>query len=60
MKKRNCCVVFFLNGKVGEIYFFIWNKKLGNIFVVYKEIEFDFNKLFFFDDVGCYVLRMKL
>lgn len=59
MVKRNVLVVLLSNGRVGLINFFIWNKMLGKIFVVYKEIESNFEKLFFFDDVGCYVLRMK-
>ena len=59
MKKRNCCVVLLSNGKVGEIHFFIWNKKSGNTFAAYKEIEPDLNRPFFFDDAGCHVLRMK-
>ena len=35
MKKRNCCVVLLSDGKVGEIHFFIWNKKSGNTFAAY-------------------------
>ena len=59
MIKRNGYVVLLSNGKVGEIEFFIWNKGSGNTFLVYKEVEPDQEKPFFYDDAGCHVLRMK-
>ena len=59
MVKRNVCVVLLSNGKVADIQFFTWNKESGVTLVVYKEIEPDLDKPFFFDNAGCHILRMK-
>lgn len=59
MVKRNACVVLLSNGKVADIQFFVWNKESGVTLVVYKEIEPDLDKPFFFDNAGCHILRMK-
>ena len=59
MIKRNASVVLLSNGIVGDIHFFIWNKTSGRILVVYKVIEPNLDKPFFFDDAGCHILRMK-
>ena len=59
MIKRNASVVLLSNGIVGDINFFIWNKTSGRILVVYKVIEPNLDKPFFFDDAGCHILRMK-
>ena len=59
MVKRNACVVLLSNGKVADIQFFAWNKESGVTLVVYKEIEPDLDKPFFFDNAGCHILRMK-
>ena len=59
MVKRNACVVLLSNGKVADIQFFAWNKESGVTLVVYKEIEPDLDKPFFFDNAGCHILCMK-
>lgn len=59
MVRRNACVVLLSNGKVAEIHFFVWDKESGVTLVVYKEIEPDLDKPFFFDNAGCHILRMK-
>ena len=38
MVKRNVSVVLFLDGKVGETEFFVWDKETGATVVVYREI----------------------
>ena len=59
MVKRIACVVLLSNGKVADIQFFAWNKESGVTLAVYKEIEPDLDKPFFFDNAGCHILRMK-
>ena len=59
MVKRNACVVLLANGKVADIQFFAWNKESGVTLAVYKEIEPDLDKPFFFDNAGCHILQMK-
>lgn len=41
MVKRNVSVVLFVCGKVGEIEFFVWEKQLGVILVVFREVQLD-------------------
>ena len=59
MIKRNGFVVLLSNGKVAEIQFFIWSKGSGDTHLVYKEVKPDQRKPFFYNDVGCHVLRIQ-
>ena len=59
MVKRNACCILLSSGKVGEIDFFVCNKDSGVTLVVFREIEPDHDKPFFFDSAGCHILRMK-
>lgn len=56
MVKRNACVVQFTDNTLGEIEFFVWEKKSGKVLAIFKEIEVDSNKLFFFNDVGLHAV----
>lgn len=59
MVKRNACVVQFTDNTLGGIEFFVWEKKSGKVLAIFKEIEVDSNKLFFFNDVGLHAVRVK-
>ena len=59
MVKRDACVVLLSNGKVAEINYFIWDRQSGDTFLVYEEIQPDLERPFFYENVGCHVLRMK-
>ena len=59
MVKQNACVVLFVDGKVGEIEFFVWSRESGCTVAVYKEMVPDAVKPFFFDDAGHHILRME-
>ena len=59
MVKRNAHVVLFACGKVGEIEFFVWDRCSGITLAVFREVQPDLGKPFFFDEAGHHTLRMK-
>lgn len=59
MVKQNGYVALFENGKIGEIEFFVWDKDSGITLAVFREVNPDLVKPFFFQDAGHHLLRMK-
>jgi len=59
MVKRNAHVVLLVSGQVGEIQFFVWDRQTGITLAVFREIQPDLEKPFFFSKAGHHMLRMK-
>ena len=59
MVKRNAHVVLLASGQVGEIQFFVWDRHTGITLAVFREIQPDLEKPFFFSNAGHHMLRMK-
>ena len=54
-----CYVVLFACGKVGEVECFMWDRQSGITLAVFREVQPDLQKPFFFSEAGHHILRMK-
>ena len=54
-----CYVVLFACGKVGEVECFVWDRQSGITLAVFREVQPDLQKPFFFSEAGHHILRMK-
>ena len=52
MVKRNAHVVLLVSGQVGEIQLFVWDRQTGITLAVFREIQPDLEKPFFFSKAG--------
>ena len=59
MVVQNGYVVLFACGKVGEVECFVWDRQSGITLAVFREVQPDLRKPFFFSEAGHHILRMK-
>ena len=55
MVEQNGYVVLFACGKVGEVECFVWDRQSGITLAVFREVQPDLQKPFFFSETGHHI-----